>query len=97
MKVYNIDAIQCPNVTSHKYLKNLRYLIYRRYIEKSIMYLPWHDLISECLDRADQSAKEAFITMLADHDDYREASIWIQKLNIDSKRLPSYVNSKLYF
>lgn len=90
MKLYNIDASLCPNITNQKYLKNLRYLVYRRYVEKSIQYPPWNDLITECLSQADYMA-HTFIKMLENHDDYQEINVWIRKLNINLSTLPQYV------
>ena len=96
MKLYNIDASFCPNITNQNYSKNLRYLVYKRYIEKSIQYPPWHDLIAECLSQADYLA-HTFIKMLESHDDYQEINKWIGKLNINPSTLPPYVIDKIFF
>ncbi len=95
MKLYNINPELCPNVTNIKYYKNLRYLVFRRYIEKSIMYIPWVELITECLSQANYLA-ESFIQMLAEYNDYREINIWLLKLK--PANLPKYIleNAKLY-
>ncbi len=95
MKLYNINPELCPNVTNIKYYKSIRHLVYRRYVEKSIMHMPWAELISECLSQASYLA-ESFIQMLAEYNDYREINIWLAKLK--PAKIPRYIeeNAKMY-
>lgn len=96
IKMYSIDPNCCPNITNQKFFKNLRYLIYRRYIEKSISYDPWQDLVTECLDQADYLT-ESFLNMLYEHMDFKEIEIWIKKLNLELEKMPDYVRILFYF
>ncbi len=91
MKLYQIDPTSCPNVANQRYFKNLRYLVYRRYVEQSITYEPWHDLILECLTQAEYLI-EHFLEMLVEYCDIKEVCVWLDKLNVDLSSLPSYVN-----
>lgn len=93
-KAYQIEAQVCPNVDNEKYLKNMRYLMYRRYNEKSLSVEPWRDLIEECLIQADYLT-DKFMEMLADYQDYTEAAFWVNKLQIDVDSLSSYVRHEL--
>jgi hypothetical protein len=91
MKLYQIDASSCPNVVNQRYFKNLRYLLYRRYIEHSITYEPWQELILECLTQA-YYLTDHFFEMLVEYCDIKEVCVWLDKLSIDSTSLPSYVS-----
>jgi len=90
IKLYKIDPSFCPNVINQKYHKNLKYLIYRRYVECSITYEPWQDLVMECLKQADY-LNENFLTMLYEQDDVKEMSKWVKMLNLDLNEIPAYV------
>ncbi len=35
----------CPNIRREKCTKNIRYLIYRRYVERSMEYDPWQEVV----------------------------------------------------
>lgn len=91
IKTYAIDPTLCPNITNQKYFKNLRYLVYRRYIEQSLTYEPWQELVMECLTQADYLIG-SLIEMLADNYDFKEIAFWTKKLNMDEILLPSYVS-----
>ena len=41
IRAYQIDPEVCPSIISDRYYKNLKYLVYRRYVENSINYDPW--------------------------------------------------------
>jgi hypothetical protein len=90
IKAYQIDTSLCPNIINQKYQKNLKYLIYRRYVECSITYEPWQDLVMECLKQADYLV-ENFLNMLDEHDDVKEISKWVEMLNLNLNEMPSYV------
>jgi hypothetical protein len=90
MSTYQIDASACPNVTSERYIKNLRYLVGRRYAEHSIDYEPWQELIQDCLEQ-DASLTDELFTMLASYGDAKEIVIWLRKLSIDPNTLPVHV------
>lgn len=96
IKMYSIDPNFCPNITNQKFSKNLRYLIYRRYIEKSISYEPWQDLVAECIEQADYLT-ESFFNMLYEHMDLKEIEFWIQKLNLELEKMPEYVGIRFSF
>ncbi len=91
IKQYEIDASHCPNINNQRFFKNLRYLIYRRYIDHSIEYEPWKDLVIECLSQADYLT-EVFFEMLADHQEFHEIKKWIKILNADVSTLSNYVS-----
>ena len=88
----------CPNIRRDKCGKNVRYLIYRRYVERSMEYEPWQELCMECLlmeGTGLTSLAESFVEMLADHGDYREIHKWLGWLRIDRASLSSYIVTNL--
>ena len=90
MKLYEIDSTLCPNITSHAFYKNIRYLCYRKYIEKSLSNEPWRELVHECLKEADYLS-ETFFDIMLENDDYKEIKFWMKKLNYEPSNLPVYV------
>ena len=94
MKTYQINERFCPNITNQKYFKNIRYLVHRRYIENSIAYDPWQELIADGLLHADYLI-EPFLDMLADHNDVREICKWIRKLDYDINSISSNYVSRV--
>ncbi|CAF0779065.1 unnamed protein product [Brachionus calyciflorus] len=94
VKMYSIDPTLCPNITNQKYFKNLRYLIFRRYIEKSITYDPWQELVMECLNQAEYLA-ESFIDMLQEHSDIKEICFWLDKLKLNYDSFPTHIQTQI--
>jgi hypothetical protein len=91
IKTYSLDDTLCPNILNQKYYKNLKYLMYRRYIEQSIDYEPWSDLITECLSQAEYLI-DTFLEILSDNNDYKEIKKWINLLNVNHDSLSPYVS-----
>jgi hypothetical protein len=65
--------------------------MYRRYIEQSIDYEPWSDLITECLSQAEYLI-DTFLEILSDNNDYKEIKKWINLLNVNHDSLSPYVS-----
>jgi hypothetical protein len=65
--------------------------MYRRYIEQSIDYEPWVDLITECSSQAEY-LNDTFLEMLADNNDYKETNKWISLLKINIESVSPYVS-----
>ena len=94
--MYKVSPEQCPNVSNQKNLNNLRYLVFRRYVEKSVTYEPWQELVLECLTQADYLV-ENFLDMLIEYNDIAEICIWLDRLNIGLDTVPDYVRVLIYF
>jgi hypothetical protein len=45
LKTFKLDSDYCPNINSQKYLKNLRFLIYKKYGDRTIIGEAWDELI----------------------------------------------------
>ena len=45
MKTFKLDPDCCPNINNEKYFKNLKFLIYKKYIERTIVGEAWDELI----------------------------------------------------
>ena len=65
--------------------------MYRRYIEQSIDYEPWSDLIAECLSQAEYLI-DTFLEILSDNNDYKEIKKWVDLLNVNVDSLSPYVS-----
>ena len=100
LNTYGLSESNCLNVTYEKYFKNIRYLFYRHYTEKSLMYEPWEELVQSCITEfnslnVSQAQKDQLIMslyeMLYSYSDAREMCKWTIKLNVNLNILPDYV------
>ncbi len=48
LKTYQLPSDVCPNIDKHHSAKNLRYLMYRKYSEKTMAGAAWDELIMVC-------------------------------------------------
>ena len=106
LNTYGLSESYCQNVCFEKYFKTMRYLFYRHFIEKSLLYEPWEELVHSCISEfislnMDQVQKDHLIVslfeMLYNHSDAREMCKWTKKMNVNLKILPAHVNKKIYF
>ena len=100
LNTYGLSELYCPNVTYDKFFKNMRYLFYRHYSEKSLMYEPYAELVHSCISEfnslnVDQVHKDqlivSFYGMLYNYSDAREMCKWTQKLKVNLNILPDFV------
>jgi hypothetical protein len=106
LNTYGLSESYCQNVCFEKYFKTTRYLFYRHFIEKSLLYEPWEELVHSCISEfislnMDQVQKDQLIVclfeMLYNHSDAREMCKWAKRLNVNLKILPAHVSKKFYF
>jgi hypothetical protein len=48
MKTFKLDPECCPNINNEKYYKNLKFLFYKKYVDRTIVGEAWDELIIVC-------------------------------------------------
>jgi hypothetical protein len=96
LKHYNLGNGHklCPNVWRIKNYKNIKYLMTKRYVEGSLSYETWKDLIHDCLIKIPLLVDDFFYFCI-DHGDPNEIHNWLEILNIDIKSLNSDIRSSM--
>ncbi|CAL1536700.1 unnamed protein product [Lymnaea stagnalis] len=81
MKLYDIPPEACPNISENRAMGAIRYLLYKRYIEKSIGYEGWDDMVESAVGN-NNSLKQQLIMELLSYNDITEAVKWADKYKL---------------
>ncbi|XP_064616174.1 exonuclease mut-7 homolog isoform X2 [Liolophura sinensis] len=95
MKLYGIPPESCPNINNARNLGALRYLLYKKYIEKSLGDENWEELIKGSVSGNDWLI-EQLVDQLVGYNEMGEAVKWARFYEIPDDRLsPDVVEAKL--
>ncbi|XP_068430228.1 exonuclease mut-7 homolog isoform X2 [Clinocottus analis] len=84
---FNIDQGLCPNALHKRRLDSLRFLMYKRFVEKSMTDENWSDHVQYVV--ADDSELQInLVEMLLKYCGFDKASQWSLRYNIPKNRLP---------
>lgn len=87
MERFNIDQGLCPNALHKRRLDSLRFLMYKRFVEKSMTEENWSDHVQYVV--ADDSELQILLVeMLVKYCGLQKASQWSLRYNIPRNRLP---------
>ncbi|CAG5115917.1 unnamed protein product, partial [Candidula unifasciata] len=81
MKLYDIPPEACPNISENRAMGAIRYLMYKRYVEKSIGYSGWDDMVESAVGRND-NLKQQLILELLGYNDITEAVKWADRYSL---------------
>ncbi|KAI3362415.1 hypothetical protein L3Q82_012713 [Scortum barcoo] len=87
MEKFNIDQGLCPNALHKRRLDSLRFLMYKRFVEKSMTEENWSDHVQYVV-ADDLELQIHLVEMLVKHCGLRKASQWSLRYNIPRDRLP---------
>nr|XP_046230981.1 exonuclease mut-7 homolog [Scatophagus argus]XP_046230982.1 exonuclease mut-7 homolog [Scatophagus argus] len=87
---FNIDQGLCPNALHKRRLDSLRFLMYARFVEKSMTEQNWCDHVQYVV-ADDLELQIQLVQMLVKHCGLRKAAQWSLRYNIHRYRLPSGV------
>ncbi|XP_019128013.2 exonuclease mut-7 homolog [Larimichthys crocea] len=87
MEKFNIDQGLCPNALHKRRLDSLRFLMYKRFMEKSMTEENWSDHV-EYVVADDLELQIHLVEMLVKYSDFQKASQWSLRYNIPRNRLP---------
>uniref|UniRef100_A0A2C9JMJ3 3'-5' exonuclease domain-containing protein n=1 Tax=Biomphalaria glabrata TaxID=6526 RepID=A0A2C9JMJ3_BIOGL len=94
MKLYDIPPEACPNISENRAMGAIRYLLYKRYIEKSIGYDGWDDMVESAVGN-NSSLKQQLIMELLSYNDITEAVKWADRYKLpDSSLDPCVVEAR---
>ncbi|XP_071322282.1 exonuclease mut-7 homolog isoform X2 [Trachinotus anak] len=84
---FNIDQGLCPNALHKRRLNSLRYLMYKRFVEKSMTEENWSDH-AQYVVADDLELQINLVEMLVKYCGLQKASQWSLRYNIPRNRLP---------
>ncbi|XP_030142810.3 exonuclease mut-7 homolog isoform X2 [Taeniopygia guttata] len=91
---FNADSALCPNVINQQHLRTLKYLFYKRFIEKTMTEENWADHIESTVGE-NRWLQEHLVQLLLRHCDARGAARWAQRCRVPPEMLPQRVAEEL--
>ncbi|XP_051832871.1 exonuclease mut-7 homolog [Antechinus flavipes] len=92
---YNLDPGLCPNVMNQRHLGALRYLFYKRFVEKSMTQENWEDHIQNMVGE-NLWLQEQLIQLLFSYCDAATAAQWALYYHLSGECLPDKVAEKMH-
>ncbi|XP_059571488.1 exonuclease mut-7 homolog isoform X6 [Alligator mississippiensis] len=94
LKQYNLDPALCPNVINQQHLGSLKYLFYKRFVEKSMTQENWTDHVQSTVGD-NRWLQEQLIRLLVSYCDLNTAARWAFHYNFPKENLPYGVADEL--
>ncbi|GCB79801.1 hypothetical protein scyTo_0018810 [Scyliorhinus torazame] len=94
MELYDIDPVFCPNVVNHRYLASIKYLLYKRFLEKTMSEENWSEHI-EALVGENPQLQGQFVSLLARYTDVDTVASWAIRLSVPQEKLSYHVAERL--
>ncbi|XP_053817974.1 exonuclease mut-7 homolog isoform X2 [Vidua chalybeata] len=91
---FNVDSALCPNVINQRHLRTLKYLFYKRFVEKTMTEENWADHIQSTVGD-NRWLQEQLVQSLLRHCDARGAARWAQRCCVPPEMLPQAVAEEL--
>ncbi|KAM9082999.1 LOW QUALITY PROTEIN: exonuclease mut-7 homolog [Megaptera novaeangliae] len=91
---HGLDPALCPNVVTQQRLAALRYLCYKRLVERSVPRESWAEHVQGLVGQ-DQGLQEQLLQLLASHDDAALVAQCALDLLLPEERLPASVAAEL--
>ncbi|XP_061055526.1 exonuclease mut-7 homolog isoform X12 [Eubalaena glacialis] len=91
---HGLDPALCPNVVTQQRLAALRYLCYKRLVERSVSRESWAEHVQGLVGQ-DQGLQEQLLQLLASHDDAALVAQCALDLLLPEERLPASVAAEL--
>ena len=90
-KKYHIPKELMPNVNRSKNLGAIKFLVNKRYFEKSLNQDSWQEMVRETIPDDAKDLQLELAALCSDYGDYAEAAKWAEVYNIPLKDLPLLV------
>ncbi|XP_028353161.1 exonuclease mut-7 homolog [Physeter macrocephalus] len=94
LEQHGLDPALCPNVVTQQRLAALRYLCYKRLVERSVSRESWAEHVQGLVGQ-DQWLQEQLLQLLASHDDAAVVAQCALDLLLPEERLPASVAAEL--
>ncbi|XP_067868941.1 exonuclease mut-7 homolog isoform X2 [Heterodontus francisci] len=94
MELYGIDPVFCPNVVNQRYLASIKYLLFKRFVEKSMTEENWSEHIEAVVGQNPQLWTQ-FMSLLARYTDVDTVASWALRLGVPQDKLSYHVAERL--
>ncbi|MBN3292771.1 MUT7 Exonuclease, partial [Polypterus senegalus] len=94
MERLKVDAAFCPNVVAQRRLASLSFLMYKRFVEKSMSEEDWQDHVQSTMGD-DRELQQQLIHLLVRYSDLRTAARWASRYAVPKELLPLGVDNFL--
>ncbi|XP_077162395.1 exonuclease mut-7 homolog isoform X3 [Paroedura picta] len=91
---YNLDPALCPNATNQRHLGTLKYLFYKRFVEKTMTQENWNDHVQDTVGN-NRWLQEQLVDLLARYNHLNTAATWALHYNLPEDSLPYQVADEL--
>ncbi|XP_054853533.1 exonuclease mut-7 homolog isoform X2 [Eublepharis macularius] len=91
---YSLDPALCPNAINQRHLGTLKYLLYKRFVEKTMTQENWTDHIQYTIGD-NQWLQEQLVQLLASYCHLNAAATWALHYNLPQDSLPCEVVDEL--
>ncbi|XP_073170679.1 exonuclease mut-7 homolog isoform X5 [Lepidochelys kempii] len=94
LEQYNLDPVLCPNVINQRHLGSLKYLFYKRFVEKTMTQENWADHVQNTVGE-NRWLQEQLIQLLVSYCDLNTAARWALRYSLPEETLPYGVADEL--
>ncbi|XP_067417673.1 exonuclease mut-7 homolog isoform X3 [Emydura macquarii macquarii] len=94
LEQYNLDPALCPNVINQRHLGSLKYLFYKRFVEKTMTQENWVDHVQNTVGE-NRWLQEQLVQLLVSYCDLNTAARWALRYSLPEKTLPYGVVDEL--
>ncbi|XP_073496690.1 exonuclease mut-7 homolog isoform X2 [Phyllobates terribilis] len=90
LETYNLDPALCTNIINQRHLGTLKYLMYKRYVEKTMTQENWADHVQSTVS-GNLWLQEQCIALLCRYSGLQTAGFWALKFGMPKESLPQNV------
>ncbi|KAG9472564.1 hypothetical protein GDO78_018843 [Eleutherodactylus coqui] len=90
LETYNLDPALCSNMINQRHLGTLKYLMYKRFVEKTMTQENWADHVQNTVE-GNVWLQEQCIALLCRYSDLQTAGFWALKFGMPKEMLPQSV------
>ncbi|XP_075690665.1 exonuclease mut-7 homolog [Rhinoderma darwinii] len=90
LETYNLDPALCSNMINQRHLGTLKYLMYKRFVEKTMTQENWADHVQNTVE-TNRWLQEQCIVLLCRYSDLQTAGFWALKFGMPKETLPHNV------
>ncbi|KAJ7308081.1 hypothetical protein JRQ81_008586 [Phrynocephalus forsythii] len=84
---YGLDPALCPNVVNQRHLGTLKYLLHKRFVEKTMTHENWMDHVQSTVGK-NPWLQEKLVQLLVRHGGLGVAAWWARHYGLPKERLP---------
>ncbi|XP_069465883.1 exonuclease mut-7 homolog isoform X2 [Ambystoma mexicanum] len=87
LEQYHLESALCPNVVNLRHIGTLKYLFYKRFVEKSMTQENWSDHVQSTVGQ-NPWLQEQLLKLLHRYSDTETVARWALRYNIPEEKLP---------